>query len=307
MPVRPELPVPQSKLLPALLAAGVHLLLAGFLIIGVRWQIRSEQPVSVELWDQAVAPVVEPSPPVDLAPPDEPPPPPPPAPAPVPVPVKPVPVLEPERAPPAPDIAIERERRKRLEAEKRAQVQRDEKVRQEQKVKAEQKTREDKAREDKAREDKAREQRQREDRERLERQAKRELQDAQRRKLDQQLAAESAQVRADTARREATQRASAASAGDARSRDAWIGRISGKIRGNLTLPDNLVGNPQAVFDVVQLPTGEVISVTLRRSSGVRAYDEAVERAIYKSSPLPRPERGELFERELRLNFKPVED
>ena len=302
MPVRPELPVPQSKLLPALLAAGVHLLLAGFLIIGVRWQIRSEQPVSVELWDQAVAPVVEPSPPVDLAPPDEPPPPPPPAPAPVPVPVKPVPVLEPERAPPAPDIAIERERRKRLEAEKRAQVQRDEKVRQEQKVKAEQKTREDKAREDKARE-----QRQREDRERLERQAKRELQDAQRRKLDQQLAAESAQVRADTARREATQRASAASAGDARSRDAWIGRISGKIRGNLTLPDNLVGNPQAVFDVVQLPTGEVISVTLRRSSGVRAYDEAVERAIYKSSPLPRPERGELFERELRLNFKPVED
>ncbi len=307
MPVRPELPVPQSKLLPALLAAGVHLLLAGFLIIGVRWQIRSEQPVSVELWDQAVAPVVEPSPPVDLAPPDEPPPPPPPAPVPVPVPVKPVPVLEPERAPPAPDIAIERERRKRLEAEKRAQVQRDEKVRQEQKVKAEQKTREDKAREDKAREDKAREQRQREDRERLERQAKRELQDAQRRKLDQQLAAESAQVRADTARREATQRASAASAGDARSRDAWIGRISGKIRGNLTLPDNLVGNPQAVFDVVQLPTGEVISVTLRRSSGVRAYDEAVERAIYKSSPLPRPERGELFERELRLNFKPVED
>ena len=133
------------------------------------------------------------------------------------------------------------------------------------------------------------------------------MQDAQRRKLDQQLAAESAQVRADTARREATQRASAASAGDARSRDAWIGRISGKIRGNLTLPDNLVGNPQAVFDVVQLPTGEVISVTLRRSSGVRAYDEAVERAIYKSSPLPRPERGELFERELRLNFKPVED
>ena len=54
------------------------------------------------------------------------------------------------------------------------------------------------------------------------------------------------------------------------------------------------GNPEAVFDVSLLPTGEVLDVKLRRSSGVRAYDDAVERAIRKSTPLPRPERAELF-------------
>ena len=316
MPSRPLAPVRPSRLLPALLAVGVHLLLAAFLIIGVRWQIRSEQPVSVELWNQAAAPQVAPmpveSPPIEEAP--APPPPlvpeqAPPA-RPEPLPAKPPSVVEPERSPSPPDIALERERRKRAEQEKRVQLEREKKLREEKaredklkedraredKLRA-QKARDDKARDDKVREEKAREQRQREDRERIDRQAQRELQEAQRRKLDQQLAAESAQVKADIARREAAQRA----------RDGWIGRISGKIRGNLTMPENLVGNPQAVLDVVQLPTGEVISVTLRRSSGIRAYDEAVERAIYKSSPLPRPDRPEQFVRELTITHKAFED
>ena len=59
------------------------------------------------------------------------------------------------------------------------------------------------------------------------------------------------------------------------------------------LPADLPGNPEAQFDVVQLPTGEILSVELRKSSGVRSYDEAVHRAILKSSPLPRPDRPEL--------------
>jgi len=33
----------------------------------------------------------------------------------------------------------------------------------------------------------------------------------------------------------------------------------------------------------------VLSARLRTSSGNRAYDEVVERAILKSSPLPRPD------------------
>ena len=37
-----------------------------------------------------------------------------------------------------------------------------------------------------------------------------------------------------------------------------------------------------------------------------AYDTAVERAILKSSPLPKPDKGELFERELILTFRPHE-
>ena len=70
---------------------------------------------------------------------------------------------------------------------------------------------------------------------------------------------------------------------------------------NLT---NMTGNPEAIFEVVQLPTGEIIDAVLRKSSGVRAYDEAVQRAIQKSSPLPRPDRPELFQRSLTLKFRP---
>ena len=66
------------------------------------------------------------------------------------------------------------------------------------------------------------------------------------------------------------------------------------------------GNPEAIFEVEQLPTGEILDVQLRKSSGVRAYDEAVQRAIVKSSPLPRPDRPELFQRTLTLKFRPVE-
>ena len=81
-------------------------------------------------------------------------------------------------------------------------------------------------------------------------------------------------------------------------------KIRTKVRGNITLPEGLAGNPDAIFLVTQLPTGEVLSTKLVKSSGHRGYDEAVERAILKSSPLPRPDKPELFSRELRLTFRP---
>jgi len=84
----------------------------------------------------------------------------------------------------------------------------------------------------------------------------------------------------------------------------YIGRIQAKVRANWILPQNLQGNPEAIFNVVQLPTGEVISIKLAKSSGNAAYDAAVERAILKSSPLPLPEPRSLFARELKLTFKP---
>lgn len=87
----------------------------------------------------------------------------------------------------------------------------------------------------------------------------------------------------------------------------YIDKIRGKIKGNLVLPLDIKGNPEARFDVVQLPSGEIISVTLKQSSGNNAYDAAVERAIRRSSPLPKPEQNELFERALDLRFRPLED
>jgi len=86
----------------------------------------------------------------------------------------------------------------------------------------------------------------------------------------------------------------------------YIDKIRTKIRSNVVLPSGIPGNPEAIFDVIQLPTGEVLSAKLVKSSGYKPYDEAVERAILKSSPLPKPDRPELFLREFSLRFKPLE-
>jgi colicin import membrane protein len=66
------------------------------------------------------------------------------------------------------------------------------------------------------------------------------------------------------------------------------------------------GNPEAEFDVIQLPGGEVLGAKLKRGSGNTAYDNAVERAILKAQPLPKPPDPALFTRELNLTFRPQE-
>ncbi len=87
----------------------------------------------------------------------------------------------------------------------------------------------------------------------------------------------------------------------------YLGRIRGKIRGNIVLPPEIKGNPEAIFEVTQLPSGEVISVRLKKSSGNAALDAAVERAILKSSPLPKPEQSDVFDRLLNIPYRPRED
>ena len=127
-------------------------------------------------------------------------------------------------------------------------------------------------------------------------------------RLNEQLALEQRAI--DEQRREAEQReavarqqAIAAAARD-RALATWVDKIRAKIRGNIRLPNDMSGNPEAIFDVAQLPTGEVISIRLRKSSGHKGYDDAVERAILKSSPLPKPDQPNLFERQLELRFRP---
>lgn len=121
---------------------------------------------------------------------------------------------------------------------------------------------------------------------------KREQQQIEARKAEQELAQMKA-VQAASARSKATA--------------DYIGKIKGKIKGNLVLPPDIRGNPEAIFDVVQLPSGEILSVKLKKSSGHAAYDNAIERAILKSSPLPKPEQGDLFSRALELKFRPLEE
>lgn len=84
-------------------------------------------------------------------------------------------------------------------------------------------------------------------------------------------------------------------------------RVAAKIRGNLIRPPELKGNPEAVFLVTQLPDGTVLEIKLMKSSGIPALDAAIERAILKSSPLPKPTQAELFSRSLELKFRPLEE
>jgi len=102
---------------------------------------------------------------------------------------------------------------------------------------------------------------------------------------------------------EAEQRASANKKGLA----DYVNKIRGKVRGNIILPPSIQGNPEAVFEVSQLPTGEVLAVKLKRPSGNAALDRAIETAILKSSPLPKPDDPSQFSRELKINYKPFEE
>jgi len=84
----------------------------------------------------------------------------------------------------------------------------------------------------------------------------------------------------------------------------YVDKIRSKIKSNMVKFSDINGNPEAIFLVDQLPTGEIKSVRLTQSSGVKAYDDAVERAILKSSPLPLPDRPDQFVRQLQLKFRP---
>jgi colicin import membrane protein len=108
---------------------------------------------------------------------------------------------------------------------------------------------------------------------------------------------------ANAAAAEAEQRASSNKRGLA----DYATKIRVKVRGNIMLPPAIQGNPEAVFEVSQLPNGEVLDVKQKRSSGNLALDAAIERAIHKSSPLPKPDDPSLFQRSLEIKYKPFEE
>jgi len=272
------------------LSVTVHLVFLAMLIFTVTWQRKAPEPVTVELWRDLPpapaekAPALPPPPPpkVEVKPP---PPPPPPK-----VEPKPEPKPEPkEIEPPKPDIAL----KEKLEKEK-LEKQKLEKQKLEQQKKLE-------------------DQKKLEEQKRLEDQKKLEKQKLEQARLEEQKRFEEIRQRdmrdiaAAQARRD--QQAAATAASQSRADDAEaISRIRSRIRGFVVLPPDLAGNPEAEFDVVVLPGGEVLSVKLVKSSGVAAYDNAVERAILKAQPLPVPSDPAAFARfrNLHLKFRPNE-
>lgn len=84
-------------------------------------------------------------------------------------------------------------------------------------------------------------------------------------------------------------------------------KIRAKIQRNVNKTLCSEGNPQPVFEITLMPTGDVQgNPKLSKPSGNAACDDAVERAILQSQPLPLPEDSDLFSqfRNLNLKFKP---
>jgi colicin import membrane protein len=76
------------------------------------------------------------------------------------------------------------------------------------------------------------------------------------------------------------------------------------IQRNWVRPPTATAGLECVVNVRQLPGGEVVAVTFGQCNGDAAVQRSIEAAVFKASPLPEPENPALFDRNLRITFKP---
>lgn len=263
------------------LAAAVHLLLIAALVLGVQWKSQPPASVEVEVWRSPAPPVVTPPEPrVEPKP-------------------EPKPELKPEvkpepkpevKSPAKPDIAIKEEKKPKETPKPEPKKEEPKKPEPKPEAKPEPKPEPKKVEEKpKPLHDPFAE---------LEKETK---------QFDRQREVQRQRERADAEARQLEQlKAEQSAASRTRGLADYAGKVRNKIRGLIVLPPGIQGNPEAVFEVTQLPSGEVLSVRIRKSSGNPALDAAVERAILKSSPLPKPDSPELFERVLKIPYRPFD-
>jgi colicin import membrane protein len=161
--------------------------------------------------------------------------------------------------------------------------------------------------------------REREEKQRLEREvaAKRAAEEqrlaAQKRLADEKLAKEKAAAEDLRQQREreaelrrrllAEERGAAARSGPAA--DQWKAQIRARIERAWIRPPSARPGVECEVAVTQVPGGEVTSVRVEScTGGDDALRSSVETAVYRASPLPLPPDPSLFERNLRLTFKP---
>lgn len=289
---------PEPSRLPAfMLAVAVHAVLLGFLWFGISWQSTEPVAVQAEVWDMSVQSAAAP----ELPPPPAPEPEPQPEPAPPPPRAVEAPPVE-RPAPTPPDINLQREK-ERKEQEKRELAEKREQERKEEQRKqelAEKKKKEDAEREKKELAKKEADEKKKAEKLAAEKAAK---EKAAKEKAE---AAKLAKLAQDELKRISGAMGTTGTAEKStgpRSDDGYVAALTAAIKsatsygGSTTMP----GNPKAVFRVEQLPTGEVMSVRLVKSSGVPEFDRAVENGIKKASPLPKKKNGTV-ERTIDVNF-----
>ena len=281
------------------LAALVHFLLLVFLWFGVSWQSDTPTEVEAEIWSPVAREAAPPPPPPVAKPIQEPPNPV----AAVTPPTPPAPVVQPEPAQQKlaePDIALEKEKKRKQEKEdaerlKKEKLAEKKALEDEQKRKkiadAEEKQNEKKKQAELEKTKRAEDKKQKEE---AAAEEKKKLAEEQQRKQEEAAASEQRARK----RREEIQRlnqmAGDGGAGDAeksqgpRGDNSYARKVAGLIKSHTILPQNdIAGNPAVEFLIELQPDGGLRSEPkMTKSSGIAAFDQAVKRAIEKSTPFP---------------------
>ena len=291
----------------AWVVAGVaHLALFLALGLATAWKTQPQTvQAEAELWSavpQAAAPKLQepppPPPPPEPEPPREPPP--------QPKPPRPAPEPEPDNSLRDAQIALQK---KKLEDQKKKEAaERERKALEKKKKEAEEKAEKDKAAKEKALKEKAAKDKAEQEKKELDKKKAAEKAKADEKKRQQEQAQKEKQDKADDARAEALrqenlqrmQGMAGASGGPNATGTAlkssgpsasYAGRLVGRIKPNITYPGDVVGNPRAEVEVRVAPDGTITSRRIVQSSGNKAWDDAVLRAIDKTEILPKDTDG----------------
>ena len=296
---RPEFTPPPSpgRSRAIVLAILAHIVLIAALTWGVGWKRDAiNAPVQAELWSttvaQAAPALVEPTPQPQPKPQPkiEPPPPPP----------KPAKVAEPEPEPKIdPQIAIEKAKEEKKKLDKKKADDAKEKAKALAKKEAEEEAKEDAKEEELAK--------------------KKRLADAKKTKdaKDAKEAANDAKYEASLkAARDANLKriqglagASGAEAATGTAKQStgpsagYAGRVVARIKPNIVFTEDISTNPTAVIEVRCAPDGRIIGKRLIKSSGIKAWDDAVMRAIDKTEILPKDIDGTVPS-SFEISFRP---
>ena len=92
----------------------------------------------------------------------------------------------------------------------------------------------------------------------------------------------------------------------ANAESAYIFAIQQKIARNWVRPPTASAGLECIVNVRQLPGGEVTNVSLGSCNGDETVRRSIEAAVFKASPLPAPADPSVFDRNLRLEFRPTE-
>jgi len=84
----------------------------------------------------------------------------------------------------------------------------------------------------------------------------------------------------------------------------YLALIAAKINRVWLRPPTARQGIECVLHVTQAPGGQVTQVSIGECNGDQAVRQSLEDAVYRASPLPPPPDPALFDRNLRIDFKP---